>query len=631
MIHGDVWQMKERTVIILCLTLIVLCPLTTTNSCIDNKNRHHNQRIVIDFSFRESSYEESPLIHISNNSDFASQASANLWDGNGSVSDPYVIEGYNITTSGGSPIQIGNTTVFFEIRDCLIVGGPTGILLQNVTHANVWNNTIQESDSWGVLVTESVSIIVTNNTIHDITGVDSAGLYSLGSEYCEFSNNTIRNVNGWGILADYSTNCTITVNIVSESSKEGIRLRDSSENNMTLNEITHSELNGIKLGNSHRCRIEQNLVGYSLSNGISIEASIDCLVSDNVLYEGGGYALDISGDSTDIISNTLYKSQLQGLRCQSNNNNVTRNNFIQNNLAFSLPSSWLVDLGTDNDITGNYYEIWTWPDENEDDIVDQPYLYDYVGENSDNEPHVKVFQTDLMHILTRPILIFPNETMDGTKFWGPVQLLWSVSSDTFGHDATYNVSVSNNGGTSWIEIGHDLLDTNLEWNSLEYTESAEYRFKVIAQCTDGLVSEYTTGVEYEVKNHTLSVPTVLTPNGGESIFGNYDITWSDAVESWGLPVTYDIYYSLNAGETWSEIIDSLEDNSFVWDISGIPDGNQYLIRVVARSASGLVSEDVSDLVFTISRPNVTIIGVSIVGGVIAIVIIIYFLRRRGTT
>jgi parallel beta-helix repeat protein len=288
MSHGGVWQMKERTAIILCLTLIVLCPLTTTNSCFDNESRNHNQRIVNDFNFRESSYEVGPPIHISNNSDFASQASANSWDGNGSFSEPYVIEGYNITTTGSSPIQIGNTTVFFEIRGCLIVGGPTGILLQNVKHANVWNNTIEDSDSWGVLVTESASVIVTNNTIHDITGVDSAGLYSLGSEYCEFSNNTIRNVNGRGILADYSTNCTITVNFVSESSEDGIRLRDSSENNLTRNEITHSDLSGIKIGNSHRCRIEQNLVGYSLSNGITIEASIDSLVSDNVLYESGG-------------------------------------------------------------------------------------------------------------------------------------------------------------------------------------------------------------------------------------------------------------------------------------------------------------------------------------------------------
>jgi parallel beta-helix repeat protein len=632
MIHGDVWQMRERTVIILCLTLIVLCPLTATNSCIDNSSRNHNQRIVNDFSFRESSYEESPLIHISNDSDFASQAMANLWNGNGSVSDPYIIEGLNITTIGSFAIHIGNTTVYFEIRGCLIIGGTTGILLENVTHAKVWNTTIRYSLNSGILILESNNVKVTNNTIVGISGIgdeDIAGLYSLGSNHCEFSNNTIEAVIGWNILIDYSHNCSITDNNLSTAYYDGIRLRDSSENNITLNEITHSNLSGIKLGNSHKCRIENNIVEYSEGDGISIEASSSCIIVENVVHESGFYSLDLAGDASDIIANTFYKSQIQGLRIQSDNNFVTNNNFIENNLAFTIFSSYLADVGLNNDITGNYYDVWTWPDEDENNIVDRPYPYG--DEESDPEPHVKGFQTNLMHILTKPRLICPNETIAGEKFWGPVQLIWSVSSDTFGHDATYNVSVSNNGGTSWIEIGHDLLDTNLEWNSSEYTESAEYRFKVIAQCTDGLVSEYTTGVEYEVKNHNLSAPTVLTPNGGESIFGNYDITWSDAVESWGLPVTYDIYYSLDAGETWSELIDSLEDNSFVWDISGIPDGNRYLIRVVARSASGLVSEDVSDLVFTISRPNVTMISVSVVGGVVAVAIIIYFLRRRGTT
>ncbi|MHA2352877.1 MAG: hypothetical protein ACXABX_07130, partial [Candidatus Thorarchaeota archaeon] len=249
---------------------------------------------------------------------------------------------------------------------------------------------------------------------------------------------------------------------------------------------------------------------------------------------------------------------------------------------------------------------------------------------SDNEPHVKVFQTDLMHILTKPRLIHPNETMAAEKFWGPVKLIWSVSSDTFGHDATYNVSISADGGSQWSEIAHDLTETSLDWLSSEFAESDEYRFKIVAQCAGGLISDYSTDAEYEVKSHSLSTPTILTPNGGETIFGTYDITWTAAVESWGLPVTYRVYYSQDAGNSWNELIDYLEDTTFVWDISGIPDGDQYLTRIVARSEAGLMSEDVSDSIFTISRPNITIIGLSIVGGASVIVIVAYMLRKRGT-
>jgi parallel beta-helix repeat protein len=619
--------MKGKVGIILCMALLVLCPLTVTTYCIDSRVSDSNQEVVSSYNFRESSYEESLPIYISNNSDFANQASINSWDGNGSESNPYIIEGYNITTSSDSAIYIVNTTVYFEVRGCFIVGGTTGVVLENVTYANFWNNTVQESDSCGFFVGKSDSCIVTNNTIHTITGSDSTGLYSFDSDDCNLSNNTIQSVSGTGILIDYSGNCSITDNFVSGSSNDGVRLRDSSGINITQNVITDSGMSGIKLGNSPDCRLEWNLVGDSVSDGISIEMSFACLVQDNVLYDNGAYSLDVAGDSTDILSNTFYRSQMQGLRCQSDNNYVTQNNFIENSLAFSGNAIYIHNAGTNNNITSNYYDIWTWPDEDEDEIVDLPYSSDG---SIDNQPHVRVFMTDLMHILTKPRLIYPNETLAGEKFWGITEIIWGVSSDTFGHDVTYNASVSADGGSSWIEIAHNLTVTSLDWMSSDFTESDEYRFRILAQCTEGLISEYTTGAEYEVKNHTLSIPTIITPNGGETIFGNYTIMWNDAVESWGLPVTYQVYYSQDAGDTWNELVSYLEDTSFLWDIRGIPDGDQYLVRIVASSEAGLMSEDVSDLVFTISKPNITFIAASIAGGAIVIVIVAYMLRKRGT-
>jgi parallel beta-helix repeat protein len=615
--------MRRIAAILFCLTLLAMCPITVRRCCVASHISGQSQDASRGFI---SAYDEALPIHISNDSDFADQASANSWDGNGSVSDPYIVEGLNITTAGTSPIQIGNSTVFFEIRGCLLVGGAMGILLQNVTNAKVWNNTIQDSQSSGVLVTESDDVIVTNNTIQDISGPDSAGLYSLGSEYCEYSNNTIDSVNGCGILADYTNNCSISDNVVSNLLHDGIRLRDSSENNITLNTVT-SGTSGIKLGNSPGCRLERNLVGYSLSDGISIEASSSCTIKDNVVQESGAYSLDLSGDSSDIIANTFYRSQLQGLRIQSDNTYVTQNNLIENNLALAEPTTYLGISGSNNDIVGNYYDAWTWPDDDENGIVDRPYPFG-VGQ-SDSEPHVRVFLTDLMHILTKPRLIYPNETLDGERFWGQIRITWSVSSDTFGHDVIYNVSVSADGGSSWIELFHGPYDTDLDWNSSDFLESTEYRIRVTAQCTDGLISEYTTNAVYEVKSHILSAPTVLTPNGGETIGGYYEITWTDSVESWGLIVSYDVFYSTDAGETWNVIISTYDSTSIGWDVRGLPETDQYLIRVIARGSSGLTAEDVSDSVFSVRwSSNLIIIGL-VGGGMILVVIAVYALRRRG--
>lgn len=615
--------MRKMTAILLCFTLLVLGQIAATDHSIDYSISERNQRVLRNLI---PSYDEASRIHIFNNIDFVNQASLYSWAGNGSVSDPYIIEGLNITDSTDTLIEIGNTTVFFEVRGCLLVGGSNGIVLDNVTNAKVWNTTMRYSTGGGIVISESANVIVTNNTIAGISG--SYGAYLLGSNQCELSNNTIGAVSGFGVLIDYSNNCSITENYLSMAAYEGIRLRDSSENNITLNEITYSHLSGIKLGNSHKCRIEKNLVKHSVSDGISIEVSADCHIANNVVFESGGYSLDIGGPSTDIIANTFYRSQMQGLRAQSNNNNVTQNNFIENGLDIEELVSYIDDAGSNNDVTGNYYDTWTWPDEDENDIVDQPYPIS--GGQSDSEPHVKVFQTDLMHILTKPRLIYPNESIAGEKFWGMIGIIWSVSSDTFGHDVTYNVSVSTNGGTSWVLVAQNLIGTDLDWNSSEFSESPEYRFKVIAQCVDGLVSEYTSNAEYEVKSHTLSVPTVLTPNGGEIIGGEYEITWTESIESWDLPVTYDVYYSGDAGATWTEIINTHGETSLVWGVRGLPEGDQYLIRIVAKGFSGLTAEDVSDSVFTVRWSINTIIIVMVGGGAMLVVIVAYAIRQRGT-
>jgi parallel beta-helix repeat protein len=614
--------MKENRTVLVCLLVLLCYPIAAA----DYSFGIYYQTILNDFISSPSWYQESSPILIVGDADFADQAFVNMWVGNGSFSTPYIIEILNITTSVDIPIHIVNTSVFFEIRGCLTVGGPTGIYLENVTNAKVWNNTIQDAAECGILFTESNHVWIANSTVSDTSSASSSGIYSYNSEYSKISNNTIQTINGWGLLVDYSHNCSITQNRIYDCTRDGISLRDSSENNITSNEITYAHMSGIKLGNSPDCLMEWNLVSHTLSDGISIEASVDCAIQYNVLYKSGAYSLDVAGASTHITSNTFYQSQLQGLRCQSDNNQIAQNNFIENGLAFPSYPTYVSIIGVNNTVHGNYYDIWTWPDGNEDDIVDHAYLYGDTIEESDSEPHVRVFQTNLTHILTRPILIYPNETLAGEKFWGPVDIRWGLASDTFGHEVMYNVSVSPNGGSSWTKIASGLTDTNLTWNSSLFPESVEYRFKVTAQCIDGLVSEYFTNAEYEVKNHTLSIPTILTPNGGETIVDGCAIHWVESVDSWGLLVRYDVYYSADAGATWTAIFLDTDEGPVFWHVDTLPHGEQYLVRVVARSSSGLVAEDVSDSVFSIT--DYTFIRLVGVIGIIALVIIIYMLHRK---
>ncbi len=95
---------------------------------------------------------------------------------------------------------------------------------------------------------------------------------------------------------------------------------------------------------------------------------------------------------------------------------------------------------------------------------------------------------------------------------------------------------------------------------------------------------------------------VLSPNGGEVISGTYTITWEDS-SALGAPLTVDIAYSPDNGETWHDIVTELPDQGYYeWNTIGLPDGTRYRIRVTVHDTVA-VGEDVSDTTFIINNPG----------------------------
>ncbi len=109
-------------------------------------------------------------ISIYTNAGFTSQG----FPGNGTAEDPYIIEGYDITT-GGDCISIRDTDTYFVIRNCLLTGGLgyiyDGIALIRVNNGEIRNNTIYGKDCGVSLEASSNNIIVKNN----ISGNDNFG------------------------------------------------------------------------------------------------------------------------------------------------------------------------------------------------------------------------------------------------------------------------------------------------------------------------------------------------------------------------------------------------------------------------------------------------------------------------
>src|SRR2546426_10043637 len=91
-----------------------------------------------------------PYILIVGNSGFTS--ANGVTSGTGTASDPYVIQGWNITVCWHCPyygIEVANTTAYFRIFNVtvssLITAQPaTGILLKNATNGGIDNSVVQD-------------------------------------------------------------------------------------------------------------------------------------------------------------------------------------------------------------------------------------------------------------------------------------------------------------------------------------------------------------------------------------------------------------------------------------------------------------------------------------------------------
>lgn len=99
---------------------------------------------------------------------------------------------------------------------------------------------------------------------------------------------------------------------------------------------------------------------------------------------------------------------------------------------------------------------------------------------------------------------------------------------------------------------------------------------------------------------------VMTQPASGAIFVNaITIAWSatDPDDGETALLDIDIEYSDDAGTAWMVIdTNQTNDGAYRWDVSGMPDGIEYLVRITATDPSGLSATAESEAVFYIIRP-----------------------------
>ncbi|UCG00656.1 MAG: right-handed parallel beta-helix repeat-containing protein [Candidatus Heimdallarchaeota archaeon] len=316
-------------------------------------------------------------ISITSDTELAAVAARGL----GTEKDPFILEGWNITTVETHGIAISRTSKHFVIQNCWILviykqitslpeaSTPYGeeyppvyygIQIKNTTNGTttVQNNSCQtQGIGFGIIIWEAVSTFVTNNSCFN----NHYGINVGYSPSSIISNNTC-NQNGIGIVITNSRSCHISHNVCNSNPLYGITTSFSGFSIVVNNT---SNRNGIGLYVYYCAFIvvaNSTFNNQTTRHGIFLEHATKCLVANNTLSQNDEDGIHLSGSSSNTIcwnliqKNYLYGIQIAGLEkhgdlCQ--NNLVHHNTFIENGASASSPQAY--DKGFNSRYGWNYW------------------------------------------------------------------------------------------------------------------------------------------------------------------------------------------------------------------------------------------------------------------------------------
>ena len=268
---------KAKSNLIILGILLAFLPIITSNISYFTDNNNKTLNYCDDFTLDKKNLKISAVsekIHIDNN--WTAAKITGICTGNGTYSEPYVIEDLEIDGGGsGSCILIENSNEYFRIENCTVYNSVTvnwgdgGILLNNTNNGLLIDNDCS-SNSNGISLLNSG-----NNTI---------------------SGNSVEN-NGGGIFFDGGYNNTVSGNFACYNNYTGIYLWTGTYNNISGNIASYNGQSGIMLFTfgCHDNLITANILkenqawaGIYINGGDDNDVYLNCFI-DNKLnaYDGG--------------------------------------------------------------------------------------------------------------------------------------------------------------------------------------------------------------------------------------------------------------------------------------------------------------------------------------------------------
>ena len=342
--------------------------------------------------------------------------------GSGTLADPYIISGWEISTNGYA-ITIRNTTKYFVIEN---INYPAyGIYLDNISNGKIYSINHNNLTYVDVRINNSQNVDIVSSTFKGSYGVKVenstdikffgdtfnfniySGIYIYNSTDVRIEHSQI-NSDEIGIMVGESDEVDINSTLISYSSS--INIFAYSDSNLSIERVgtLYSESDGIYLQDVYRYSITNSTISSNKKDGVyCLNSSYGDIEHNNINYNGEDGINIEQGYSNLITYNIFNKNHRYGVRfgVLTAYNYVYLNRFTYNHgstSAYQNGKSQGFDASTLNHWNttipagkshgyGNYWSDWTSPDNNNDGIVDYPYPIDG-GLNKDYFPLTEVKQ-----------------------------------------------------------------------------------------------------------------------------------------------------------------------------------------------------------------------------------------------
>ncbi|MFX0114040.1 MAG: right-handed parallel beta-helix repeat-containing protein [Candidatus Hodarchaeota archaeon] len=471
-----------------------------------------------------------------------------------------------------------------------------GIFLNESDDTLISDNLVLDNGADGVLLLDSNENTVSDNIIGRNGGTSEInrarstlaaggighGIYLDPSDYNTITGNVVFNNAETGILLYDSDNTFISKNFVQQNGNSGVFLIDSANNVIDNNTITD---NGVLSSSS--ARTHSILAAGGIGHGIYLDPSPSNSISNNIVSNNAGNGIFLNDSNYVHISENFVESNgVSGVFLMNSTFNIIDNNTIASNGAGTATAARARSILAAGGIG---HGIYLDPSPNNtitNNIIDSNYGNGIFLEETDTT------------------LSFRNNITNNGLYG------INVTSGSDDNTIVLNNFVGNNeGGTSQAsDDGFDNLFRYNHWADHNNTDADDNRLADDPYYIDGEANSSDSRSIAEIidySEHYLYPPEIVFPSYHDKIAETAIIIWNAAIDTFWDDVSYDLWYSPDAGKNWYIIAEDLAGTSYEWDLTGLKYGSRYKLRIVATCSEGLTATDESGKfeVFKVKNPK----------------------------